>query len=246
MKRTGSKSELPQIEVGSLPPRVGPPIKMRKDMVPEREYSFDIPPDPIPASDIKEQVDAEVVVVGAGMAGLSAALSAAEAGAKTILIEKMATCQARGHDNAFIGSRLQKKLGIEIDKDEVILNLMKYANNKPDQRLIRMWAGGSGETADWLLDMTDAAGLKVILAQYPPLPAFNNANEYYPQYFVTHQVKNERLVAKCLLENALKKGVVAYFKTRARQLLRKGRVGLPVSSFKIPTVTIYSSTQKKQ
>ena len=195
-------------------------------MVQEREYSFEIPPDPIPASDIKEQVDAEVVVVGAGMAGLSAALSAAESGAKTILIEKMATYQARGHDNAFIGSRLQKKLGIEIDRDEVILNLMKYANNKPDQRLIRMWAEGSGKTADWLLDMTDAAGLEVIIAQYPLLPAFNNATEYYPQYSVTHQYKSERLVAKCLLDNVLKQGVVAYFKIRARQLLRKrkGRI----------------------
>jgi fumarate reductase flavoprotein subunit len=195
-------------------------------MVPEREYSFEIPPDPIPASDIKEQIDAEVVVIGAGMAGLSAAISAAEAGAKTVLIEKMATYQARGHDNAFIGSRLQKKLGIEIDKDEVILNLVKYGANKPDQRLIRMWAEGSCKTADWLMDMTDAAGLQVIIPQYPPLPAFNNATEYYPQYLVTHQYKNERLVAKCLLDNALKKGVVAYFQTRAKQLLRKrkGRI----------------------
>jgi len=195
-------------------------------MVPEREYSFEIPPEPIPSSDIKEQIDAGVVIVGAGMAGLSAAISATETGAETVLIEKMATYQARGHDNAFIGSRLQKKLGIEIDKDEVILNLMKYGSNKPNQRLIRMWAEGSSKTADWLMDMTDAAGLQVIIPQHPPLPAFNNATEYYPQYLVTHQYKNERLVAKCLLANALKKGVVAYFKTRAKQLLRKqkGRI----------------------
>jgi fumarate reductase flavoprotein subunit len=192
-------------------------------MVPERKYSFETPPDPIPASDIKEKVTSEVVVVGAGLAGLSAALSAAEAGAKTILIEKTATFQARGLDNAFIGSQLQKKLGIEIDKEEVILNLMKYAANKPDQRLIRMWAVGSGATADWLMDMTDAAGLQVIIHHYPPPSAFNNATEYYPQYHVTHEYKDERPVAKCLMDNALKKGVVMYFKTRARQLLRKGK-----------------------
>jgi len=226
MNNTSLDSELPQTEVGSLPPRIAPQLQRRKDMVPEREYSFEIPPDPIPASDIKVQIDTEVVVVGAGMAGLSAALSARETGAKTILIEKMTTCQARGHDNAFIGSRLQKKLGIEIDKDEVILNLMKYGSNKPDQRLIRMWAEGSGKTADWIMDMTDAAGIQVIIPQYPPPPAFNNATEYYPQYLVTHQYKNERRVAKCLLDNALKKGVVAYFKSRAKQLLikRKGRI----------------------
>jgi len=226
MNISGSGNKVTSIEVGYLPSQVPPPIRRRKDMVPERVCNFEIPPEPIPAGDIKEKINADVVVVGAGIGGLSAALSAAEAGARTVLVEKMSTCQARGHDNAFIGSRLQKKLGIEIDKDEVILNLVKYGNNKPDQRLIRMWAEGSAETADWLLDMIDAAGIQVIIPQYPPLPAFDNATEYYPQYPVTHEFESERLVAKCLLDNALKIGAVAYFKTRARQLLRKkkGRI----------------------
>ena len=201
-------------------------MRKRKAMVPDRTFGFEMPPDPIPPVDIKKYINAEVVVAGAGIAGLSAAISAAEAGAKTILLEKTSTVQARGHDNAFIGSRLQEKLGIKIDKDEVILNLMKYGANKPDQRLIRMWAEGSGKTANWLMDMTNAAGLEVFINHYPPPPAFNNAKEYYPQYLVTHHYQNERPVAKCLLDNALKKGVVTCFKTRAKQLLRKqnGRI----------------------
>jgi len=212
--------------VGYLPPLKAPPIRKRKDIIPERKYDFEVPPSPIPSRYIKKYIDADVVVVGAGIAGLSAALSAAEGGAETALLEKTATVQARGHDNAFIGSRLQEKLGIEIDKDEIILNLMKYGSNKPDQRLIRMWAEGSGKTADWLMDMTDAAGIEVIMKQYPPPPAFNNAKEYYPQYQVTHHYRNELPVAKCLMDNALKKGVAAYFRTRAKQMLRKrkGRV----------------------
>ncbi len=219
-------NEIIATKVGYLPPLSPPPMRIRKDIIPDRTFNFEIRPDPIPSGGIRKNVNAEVVVVGAGIAGLSAAISAAEAGATTILLEKMATVQARGHDNAFIGSRLQEKLGIKIDKDEIILNLMKYGANRPDQRLIRMWAEGSGKTADWLMDMTDAAGLEVIINHYPPPPAFNNAKEYYPQYSVTHHYHNERPVAKCLLDNALKKGVVTYFKTRAKQLLRKktGRV----------------------
>jgi fumarate reductase flavoprotein subunit len=216
-------NDLNSIVVGYLPSGAPPVVRRRKDMVPERQYSFETPPSPILPDDIKEVINTEVVVVGSGIAGLSATVSAAEAGAKTILIEKMATVQARGHDNAFIDSRLQKKLGIEIDKDEIILNLMKYSNNKPDQRLIRMWAEGSGQTADWLMDMTDAAGIEVIICKYPPPPGFNNALEYYPQYSVTHQFSGQRLVAKCLLDNALKKGAKTYFKTRAKQLIRKGK-----------------------
>jgi fumarate reductase flavoprotein subunit len=171
--------ELTSIAVGHLRSGTSPPLRKRRDMVPERKFSFEIPPSPIPESAIKKSIGAEVVVIGAGLAGLSAAISAAEVGAKTILVEKMATVQARGHDNAFIDSRLQRKLGIEIDRDEVILRLMKYGANKPDQRLIRMWAEGSGQTADWLLNMTDATSLRVIIPQYPPLPAFNNSAEYY-------------------------------------------------------------------
>ena len=208
-------------KVGFLPPFNPPPMRKRKDIVSERTYNFERVPDPFPSRDIKRKINAEVIVVGAGIAGMSAAISAAEAGARTIVLEKTATVQARGHDNAFIGSRLQEKLGIKIDKDEIILNLMKYGANKPDQRLIRMWAEGSGKTADWLMDMTDAAGLEVIINHYPPPPAFNNATEYYPQYSVTHHYHNEGPAAKCLLNNALKKGVVVYFKTRAKQLLRK-------------------------
>jgi fumarate reductase flavoprotein subunit len=219
-------NEVIRTKVGFLPPLSPPPMRIRKDRIPDRTFNYEKPPDPIPSDDIKKNINAEVVVVGAGIAGLSAAISAAEAGATTILLEKTATVQARGHDNAFIGSRLQEKLGIKIDKDEIILNLMKYGANKPDQRLIRMWAEGSGKTADWLMDMTDAAGLEVIINHYPPPPAFNNAKEYYPQYSVTHHYHNERPVAKCLLDNALKKGVVTCFKTPAKQLLRKrnGRI----------------------
>jgi fumarate reductase flavoprotein subunit len=214
-------NSLSSIVVGYLPLGVPPVVRKRKDLVPERQFSFEILPAPVPDKDIKEKIAAEVIVIGAGIAGLSAALSAAEAGANTILIEKTATVQARGHDNAFIDSRLQKKLGIEINKDEVILNLMKYSGNRPDQRLIRMWAEGSGQTADWLLDMTQAAGVEVFICKYPPPPGFDNATEYYPQYSVTHQVSNERLIAQCLLDNNLKKGVKVHFKIRAQQLLRK-------------------------
>ncbi len=198
-------------------------VSSSKGMIPETKYGFEIPPDPILENSIKETITSEIVVVGGGIAGLSAAISAVETGARVILIEKTDTCNGRGRMYGFIGSRLQKKLGIEIDRDEVILNLMKYGANKPDQRLIRMWAEDGCSTIDWLLDMTDAAGLKVIMYQFPPPSAFNNVDEYYPQYLATHQIENGILVAKCLMDNALKKGVVIYFNNRAKQLLREGK-----------------------
>ena len=209
---------------GRLVPLKAVPEK-RQNMIPERKYSFETPPDPIPARDTKEIITSDVVVVGGGISGMGAALSAAEAGAKVILIEKMGTFQAHGGDNGYIGSRLQKKLGIEIDKDEVILNLMKYGVNKPDQRLLRLWADRGSETIDWLMDLTDAAGIEMTIKQFPPPAAYNPADEYYPSYLTAHQCR-QRMVVKCLMDNAIKKGVTIRFNTRAKQLLknRKGRV----------------------
>ena len=213
--------------ISSNVPPMGWTVSVRKDMVPDRQFSFEKAPAPVPARDIKETVTTEVLVVGAGLAGLSATLSAAEAGADTILIEKMGTFQTRGHHTAFADSRLVKKLGIKIDKEEVILGLMKHSANKADQRLLRMWVEEAHETADWALDMADAAGVKVSIFNYPPPATFNNADEYYPQYLVTHLFgKSTRELGKFLVDNALKKGVSVRYKTRAKQLLRKrnGRV----------------------
>ena len=74
-------------KIGFLPSFKAEPIRKRKDQVRDRTYGFEIPPDLIPSGDIREHREAEVVVIGAGIAGLSAAISAAEAGANTILLE---------------------------------------------------------------------------------------------------------------------------------------------------------------
>ncbi len=64
-----------------------------------------------------EKLETDVVVVGGGMAGLSASISAAESGADVILVEKMAslggasiTC---GGELLAAGTDMQKEQGIE-------------------------------------------------------------------------------------------------------------------------------------
>ena len=54
-------------------------IALGKD---SRRFSFEVTPSPIPKKEIMEVITADVVVVGAGLAGLTAAGSAAEKGAK--------------------------------------------------------------------------------------------------------------------------------------------------------------------
>ena len=65
-----------------------PPVDQAPADVTDNVPSFLKPPPPIPDSEITETVTADVIVVGGGMSGLCAAMSAAEEGAKVILLEK--------------------------------------------------------------------------------------------------------------------------------------------------------------
>lgn len=189
--------------------------------------SFETPPAPIPDGSIAERIESEIIVIGAGVSGIAASLSAAEAGAKVIVIDKHTTSTFRGGDNAAIDSRLQKKLGIRIDKDQVILELMKYGGNKIDQRLLRLWANNSGQVMDWIMDMTESGGLETTVKQWPYPPLFKNDNEYYKEFPVCHEFTNGQTgVMNVLIKNALSKGVDIRYSTRAVQLIRKtnGRV----------------------
>jgi len=185
-------------------------------------WDWETAPPPIAQGDIKETVTADVVVLGAGVAGLVAALTTGEAGLSTVLLEKGATYVGHGGWNGVIGSRLQKELGFEIDKQEVISKMMDISAYRVDQRLVKLWADRSGEVMDWMLDMADAAGIEVViesdvpktgkLAQYPTAHCFMPAMQ---------------MTLGALLEgNSLEQGVEINYETPAVRLLREegGRV----------------------
>ncbi|MDR9755425.1 MAG: FAD-binding protein [Syntrophomonadaceae bacterium] len=126
------------------------------------EPSFLTPPDPIPESEIKETVEADVVVVGAGLSGCCAALSAAEEGAKVVLLEKTDNVNFRGIDYGAIGSKMQKSIGNEIDKMKAVQEIMRYNAYKGDQRVISLWANNSGSVADWIMEKAEKVGCKPV------------------------------------------------------------------------------------
>ncbi len=182
---------------------------------------FEIPPRPIDPRAIKKRENTEVVVVGCGISGLTAALSAAEAGAKVILLEKEATYNQRGLHNAAISSRLQKQAGIKIDKDQVIHTIMEYGGYRSDQRVVKLWADNCDQVMDWLLDMAEAANIEVVLD--PTTKPW-----YFPHYPLIHvfNPKWQQTLAELLLNNGRTRGVAYRFETPAVRLLREpeGRV----------------------
>lgn len=127
------------------------------------ETGYETPPPPIPEADIKNTLQTDVLVVGGGTGGMFAALSAAEAGVKTMLIEKASVGAVGPAWMAAVDSSVQKKLGIKIDKNQVVAELCRYGGHLVDQRLIRLWADKSGEALDWFVSITDAGGLQTMV-----------------------------------------------------------------------------------
>lgn len=193
------------------------------------KWTYKLPDTTIAPGEIKESFAADVIVIGAGTSGKAAALSAALAGAKVIQIDRHTTFRYSGGHIAAIGSRLQKKHGVEINTDEVCLQLMRWGGNYPDQRFYRLWAENSGSTLDWVMDMTDAEGIETVLYQWPRPAGYDPEKEYYPDFPVAHwqtdgtsQILDHSLSLNTLQKHAIKNGVEIHYETRAMQLIRQG------------------------
>jgi fumarate reductase flavoprotein subunit len=97
--------------------------------------------------------EADVVIIGSGISGLAAALTAAEGGAKVIVFEKQ---RSLGGTSNFIQgmfaveSEIQRRKYIDHTRDEAFRNLMDYSHWRANASLVRAIVNESGPTISWL------------------------------------------------------------------------------------------------
>lgn len=103
-------------------------------------------------SDISETVDCDVVVCGAGVAGLAAARSAAEAGAKVIVLEKKSAIEVHGFEFGVLNCTLATDAGAFEDPVAFIADYQQRNCQRANMDLIRLWVEGGGEVFDWWID----------------------------------------------------------------------------------------------
>ena len=117
----------------------------------------------IAESEITEILDTEVLVCGCGTGGWIATMTAAEEGARVLVIEKRETPTGIREDIGSIDSRLQLESFAEypefkIDKMEALQDILRYAGGYVDSDLIKVWIDNSGELVDWLTDLMESTG----------------------------------------------------------------------------------------
>lgn len=171
------------------------------------------------AAGCQKSEEADVVVVGGGGAGLAAAVSAAENGAKVILIEKMPmlggnTIRSGGAYNAVDPER-QKAQGIEDSVDKHFEQTFKGGDEKADPKLVRVLVENALAGLKWLESYGMKFQDKIFAVIGATWPRSHQAVDPSGTGFI-----------KTLKAAAEKLGVKIYLETRATELITdsSGRV----------------------
>lgn len=98
----------------------------------------------------------DIVIIGAGMAGLCASVEAAAAGASVIVLEKQpqigGSSLLSGCFMAFAGTEFQKQHGITDSADSLIEDMLQVGQYKNDRTLVETYGQHQLETYNWLVN----------------------------------------------------------------------------------------------
>ena len=167
---------------------------------------------PEPIVDIAETKDYEVVVVGAGQAGMTAAMHAAELGAKVALLQKLATASTQGFT----------AVGLDSDTDDAtregfVSYLMLLNDLRSKRSLLETWAKRSGEVIKWHRDFLTKAGAEVPAEEDSRYT--RDCNGYEAHFLMARPVGTHAATAQLLADYAAANGVDVFYEMPGVQLV---------------------------
>jgi uncharacterized protein with FMN-binding domain len=134
---------------------------------------------------VEEELSADVVVIGCGVAGVAACRSAAEEGASVIAIEKGDGPQCRSGEYAVLNGKVQARWGRDTwtreQIDDIVDFHMKESCYKVKRAIISKWANNIGDVFDWWVEPNQ--DLYYAPETRSPIPDKNADNYLIPIFY---------------------------------------------------------------
>ena len=186
-------------------------------------------PAPILEKQIRETLSSDVVVIGAGIAGVTCALRSAQNGLKVIVLEKSSNWSARGGNIGIPNSRFMREQGYENNLDEIAREWIKRCGNRCDEEIVWLFLKNGEEAMNWLLDIVTLPGYGC----RPALQANIYRGETYREIFGSHRLFDGPMAKKglrpgaadavfAMYSEAVKLGVRFIFDSPAVRLIKNG------------------------
>jgi succinate dehydrogenase/fumarate reductase flavoprotein subunit len=179
---------------------------------------------------------ADVVVIGAGVAGLAAAIAARDTGASVIAVDENFDIGGRGMLSGGRvqlggGHALQQKLGIKDSPDQVFLDWVRHDHGESrysDRDLVRTFAGQNVATWDFLIEN----GVEFIEKAIKP-PDASTVDRIYvtkewhipSEVIAPHHNRNGSGLVRPLAESARRKGAQILLKHKMIGIVREAGNG---------------------
>jgi succinate dehydrogenase/fumarate reductase flavoprotein subunit len=186
-------------------------------------------PAPIAPEEISETLIFDVVIIGAGHAGVCAFRSAAESGATAALIERQPEnvhkYMGMGHIG-HINSSYQRKFGVpEIDVQEFVNDWQLRSNNRSNAGLVMKFAQNSGKSLEWVLELLSDGERESITVQEPSRAVAPMVNASGIKTWIGSANVGPVLATKALnkaVEKAKSLGGRTFYGVSAEQLIKDG------------------------
>ena len=187
----------------------------------------------IGAEELNDSYSYDVVIVGAGGAGLVAAVEVSQSGASVAVLEKTPATGGNtlisGGGLNVPGSRQQKALGIEDSVESFYEDTLKGGDNLADPELVRVMAENALADADWLMDDIHVDFMSDRVQQF--------GGHSVPRALIPVSNKGTEMISK-LQATAEANGVDIFFNTRGTELvMENGRVSAVKAENNGKTVT---------
>lgn len=199
------------------------------------DYPWEKTPSAIADGDTEEELECDVVVVGAGISGACAIRAAAEGGADVIFFEKSESVTASSSQMAVLGGQVMATWGRDgIDKEMIVDHEMDECSYFPKRAIWSKWAEHGHEVFDWYIGVGDTYICKdqyesteehdyFVTPQYYPAPKYYDwTKEKYPAFPVSVTMSQGALNIACVEKVIAENGVRPYYKHAVKQLIKDG------------------------